>query len=334
MYDCKNIGILVLVIIICVIISAIICVIIWNRKETYKNSGLRKFIKKYMIPNRLENITFKRYGLTKEQHQAMTKKNKETLLRGEWAPLPDDGDGEYILSPDLLKYTDVIYTYGIHDQDLITCNLAKELDVMVYQYDCFCEHNPTCPNTSKQKFIKECIGRKRELKHGVYMYNTLENHIKQNNDEGKNILMFMDIEGSEYDVLINLSDRILKQIVQLQLEIHWFFDDDRGAVDDIDKNYMTSSDRFIDQTPNSKLFKKLIKKMLKTHYIAHVHCNNYTCIGIADGPKTSQENVPCDVIEVLFINKKYTSPTSEKLQLPLSIDKPNRSDSPDCHWSF
>ena len=74
--------------------------------------------------------------------------------------------------------------------------------------------------------------------------------------------------------------------------------------------------------------------MLMTHYIAHVHCNNFTCVGNPDGPKKSSDNIPCDVIEILFINKNYTKKTSEKLTLPLIIDQPNQPEWKDCSWTF
>jgi len=258
-----------------------------------------------VIPYKLENISLKRYGV--------------------------DGDGGYILSPELLKDIDVIYCYGVMEEDIISCSLAKALDVMVYQYDCFSKNTPTCSDTKNQKFIRECAGKQYETRgEEGYVFNTVENHVTQNNDNDKKILMLMDIEGSEYEVIINMPVKILKQIVQLQLEIHWFFDDQRGGVG---SNGSGATKRILKERPSPQYFKKLIKKMLMTHYIAHVHCNNFTCADNPHGPK-SYYNIPCDVIEILFINKNYTKKTSEKLTLPLIIDQPNQPAWKDCSWTF
>ena len=40
--------------------------------------------------------------------------------------------------------------------------------------------------------------------------------IAQNGDQNKNILMMMDIEGSEYEVILNTSEKILEQVWDIQ----------------------------------------------------------------------------------------------------------------------
>jgi len=71
------------------------------------------------------------------------------------------GDGGYILCKNLLNIADIIYSYGINDEDAIGCELSNKLNIDIYQYDCFSK-NPGCHKNAY--FKNECVGNKKELR--------------------------------------------------------------------------------------------------------------------------------------------------------------------------
>ncbi len=123
----------------------------------------------------------------------------------------------------------------------------------------------------------------------------------------KNIFLKMDIEGSEYNWLLNTNENDLRSFKQIAIEFHGINDDSWSA------------------TYKEKL--ECLKKLTKTHYLIHIHGNNY-------GGKTN--DIP-DVIEATFVNKNYflTEPELNKINLPIEgLDYPNYLSVPDYDLSF
>jgi hypothetical protein len=117
-----------------------------------------------------------------------------------------------------------------------------------------------------------------------------------------NIFLKMDIEGSEYEWIISLTESDLKRFSQIVIEFHG----------------ITNNDWDIRHLAKVHCFKKLAK----THYLIHAHGNNYSPVF---------NGIP-SVIELTYINKNQFDvelhPNSSKL--PVSdLDYPNDPGKPD-----
>ena len=121
-----------------------------------------------------------------------------------------------------------------------------------------------------------------------------------------------------------MTETELDNCSQIVLEVHWPFDIYRM---------------------------NMLKKLNKTHYIIHLHGNNYCDRDIPkhllsgrtyDGtvtinnPKMSQIKLP-EVFEVTYINKKlcdYSLVRIEKIQFPTVLDYPNNPHANDINFSI
>jgi len=148
----------------------------------------------------------------------------------------------------------------------------------------------------------------------------LKEYIQTNNK----IFLKMDIEGSEFNWLDCMTETELDNFSQIVLEVHWPFDIYRM---------------------------NMLKKLNKTHYIIHIHGNNYCDRDIPkhlpsgrtyDGTvtinndKMSKIRLP-EVFEVTYINKKlfdHLLVKIEEIQFPTVLDYPNNPYADDIHFSI
>lgn len=138
------------------------------------------------------------------------------------------------------------------------------------------------------------------------------------------IFLKMDIEGSEFNWLDSMSETELDNFSQIVIEIHWPFDTYRM---------------------------NMLKKLNKTHYIIHIHGNNYCDKDIPkhlpsgrtyDGTVTINNSSLGDiklpeVFEVTYINKKLCDPLSvemKEIQFPTILDYPNNPNAKDISFSI
>jgi hypothetical protein len=148
----------------------------------------------------------------------------------------------------------------------------------------------------------------------------LKNYIQNN----KKIFLKMDIEGSEFNWLDSMTEDELANFSQIVLEVHWPFDIYRM---------------------------NMLKKLNNTHYIIHIHGNNYCDRDIPknlpsgrtyDGTVTINNGITPqiklpEVFEVTYINKKLCNNLSVKMKeihFPTSLDYPNNPNAHDIHFSI
>lgn len=126
-------------------------------------------------------------------------------------------------------------------------------------------------------------------------------------DKFDNIFLKMDIEGWEYPWLNSLSVKDLSKFKQIVIEFHGINDNSWNS---------SYSDK-----------KLVFEKLNQTHYIVHLHGNNYS---------GTTNSIP-DVIEVTYIRKtEFTSSPSlnnKPLPDPL-LDYPCRNSMPDYNLNF
>lgn len=206
----------------------------------------------------------------------------------------EERDGGYLLCANLLGEVKAGYSYGISGYDQWGCDVSSRLGVRVHQYDCFNLAEPVC-RTGDTVFHPECIGDSLRVEEGR-PFDTLANQIRTNGDEGKHLVVKMDVEGAEWDSFLGTPPEVFQRIDQMAVEFHGF---DEG--------------RFI-----------LAMMKLKEHfYVANLHWNNYAC-------DAGKPPFPSWAYEILFVNKRIGMPDGSKPAAPSALDLPNNSEWPDC----
>lgn len=139
----------------------------------------------------------------------------------------------------------------------------------------------------------------------------------------KNIFLKMDIEGSEFNWIDSMTSEDLNCFSQIVIEIHWPFDKYRC---------------------------KMLKKLNKTHYIVHIHGNNYCDRDIPkhlpsgrtyDGTLTiNHSNYPTikipEVFEITYVRKNLFLDKLNKIEkkYPTSLDSPNNPNAQDIKFTI
>ena len=126
-------------------------------------------------------------------------------------------------------------------------------------------------------FHEECIGDSRRVEDGR-RFDTFENQVQSNGDVGRQLVVKMDVEGSEWESFLGASDELLQRIDQMAVEFH--------GVDEA---------RFV-----------LAMSRLKEHfYVANLHWNNFGC---------DAGNAPFRAwaYELLLVNKRIGVPDTSQ----------------------
>jgi hypothetical protein len=223
-------------------------------------------------PVRLKNCDFERFG---EPH-----------------------DGGYLLCANLLASVQSGYSYGISGYDQWGCDVSRRLAIPVHEYDCFNLKVPVCA-TNRTVFHGECIGAEPATIEGR-PFDTLENQFAKNGDGTKRLVVKMDVEGAEWDSLLQTPDAVLQQVDQLTIEMHGVREQER--------------------------FTAVVVKLKQFFYVANVHYNNFAC----------QEGIapfPAEVYEVLFVSKRVAVPGgSGKPGAPPALAASNNPGWSDCQF--
>lgn len=129
---------------------------------------------------------------------------------------------------------------------------------------------------------------------------------------GEDLILQMDIEGAEYEVLLATDELLLNKFRHIIIEFH-------------DLESWGSSHFF-------KLVQLSFEKLLKSHYVAHVHPNNCCGMGNLHGIEVPR------VVEMSFIRKDRVSPLGYRSDFPHPLDAPNLEGRPDLplppSWFF
>ena len=188
------------------------------------------------------------------------------------------GDGGYIISLDILSKTDICYSYGIGDNVDFDLAYIKSTGKNVHQYDHTIDFNRIPHKNSNFIQHNEGISGTKTDKTDNYL-----NHLIINGDTNKQVLLKMDVEGAEYEWLLNTDiEQIAKNTPCIILEFHWV-----GSYKNI----------FID----------VINKLNKYYKVVHIHQNTYG--GMVEG-------IP-DVPEITFVRND-----NELLGEPIAVTYP------------
>ena len=200
-------------------------------------------------------------------------------------------DGGYVIV-DNLEY-DAYLSCGVgyevtFDNDFM--NLYPNLNA--YAFDGTIEHRPQSLN-EKIKLYKKNIDV-NETDTTTNMYSILEKY--------NSIFLKMDIEGFEWNWILNLPEKLLNNIKQITIECHGILNNEMG------------------QTWSNK--SESLKKLASTHNLVHVHGNNY------DSRIIVGDIIIPQVLELTYIRKDV--PISGKNKKPFPIDNLDYPNNPFC----
>ena len=226
----------------------------------------------------------------KEIHKLIKKMNPagsfHQLIR-----LGDDHDGGYVI-PDDLKGVKYCFSAGVGDLIKFEEDLLKRYKIKSFLCDFNNVKNPRIANHFD--FTQKKIGSYNDNQ-TTSINNWIDDKIENNKEE---FILKIDIEGSEFETLLNLIGKHLQKTRVLIVEFH--------------------SLRDLRNKSFYRIFDNVISKLLNYFYIVHLHPNN-----AGKNIKIHNYKVP-DLLEVTFLRKdrvekkkKYTS------VLPLNIDQKN-----------
>jgi hypothetical protein len=199
------------------------------------------------------------------------------------------GDGGYLI-PDDLEGIEYCFSPGVNTVSDFENHLA---DLRIKSF--LADYSVDAPPILRPEFTfdKKFLGSSDR---GQYftLPSWKDKYLK---DYTGDLLLQMDIEGFEYQVIINTPDHLLKQFRIIIIEFH-----DLGRIFD----------------PFAfALFSSSFKKILEFFHVVHVHPNN--CCGSV---KKGDVEVP-KVIEITFLNKNRVSYTKPQETFPHKLDADN-----------
>jgi hypothetical protein len=176
---------------------------------------------------------------------------------------------------------------GSNDSGLLVCkNLLEESDA-AYSYDVF----------AKDEWDREISARYSLPIHQYDSLDSFTNHVS-NGDGGKHLVVRIDVEGKEWDPLLEAPRELLARIDQLAVEFH-------GV--------------------NERRFVEVIRRLKQTFHLVNVYFNNNAC-------SPDVEPLPAWAYQVLFVNRRIgiVDPSATGHALPSPLNAPDNRSLPDC----
>jgi hypothetical protein len=204
-------------------------------------------------------------------------------------------DGGYLMCGNLLDAVTAGYSYGISGYDGWGCDISRRAGVPVHQYDCFDTTRPVCEGGTTI-FHAECVAGQSFTDPDGRIFDTVENQLARTGSGTSRVVLKMDVEGAEWDSLMQTPDDVLRRVDQIAIEFH-------GA----------DEDRFL----------LLVWKLKQFFHVAHLHFNNFACVD-------HLSPFPAWAYEVLFVNKDLATVAPGQPTLPHPLDAPNNPEIPDC----
>jgi hypothetical protein len=202
-------------------------------------------------------------------------------------------DGGYLV-PNILNEIDFCFSAGVGQSASFEDHLSK-FGCQSFLVD------GTVNNVGRHNFIKKNLNIFNNKKN-ITLDSCVNSKIEDKfNDR---LLLQMDIEGSEVEILCNTNSKLLNRFKIMIIEFHNFHD--------------------IINSISLKFYKKVFFKILKTHYIVHIHPNNTSRI------LNINNNNISNIFEITFVNKKI-SKYSKKISnnLPHKLDQKNNEHLPE-----
>lgn len=212
-------------------------------------------------------------------------------------------DGGY-LTPDDLDGIEACFSPGVADTATFENDLA-ERGIRSFLADYSVECAPI--ENDMVSFEKKFLGERDD---DVYI--RLETWVREKADDiGNDLMLQMDIEGAEFQVILDTPRDILRRFRIIIVEFH-----------DMEQLFDRDGFRFINQ---------VFQKLLGDFVVCHIHPNN------VDPVWSSGSYAVPRTLEFTFLRKDRATTTGETLAFPHRLDTanaPERKDIvlPDCWW--
>jgi hypothetical protein len=209
-----------------------------------------------------------------------------------------NADGGYVMLDDHIDNT-VAYSLGISDEVSWDLDMAKS-GCQVFQYDHTIQRAPRVhPNLH---FSRIGIAG-RSSPDGVFK--SLSDLVHENGNDGRSdMILKMDIEGSEWSVVRELRQSTLNQFSHVLIEWHFDFHEIAG-VDSLG------------------LVLSTLEKINASHQVIHVHANNCGRMAVVAGV-----SIP-EGIEVTYVRRNSHLFEECRKVYPTPLDRPNDPNMPD-----
>lgn len=258
-----------------------------------KNNDLRKYFRKLII-HKLEKKRIVLQKVTeKDKVLNLIRKIHPVKTKYDLIRLGPEGDGGYLL-PNDIEGIESCFSPGVDQiSDFEIDCLEKGMNIYL------ADKSVNKPNFNLPKdrydFIKKFIGVTNNED-----FITMDEWVDtKSNSENSDLLLQMDIEGAEYETILNISDKLMARFRIAIIEFH-----------------------FLHDLWNPLFFKyaKLVfEKILQTHICVHIHPNN--CCGIE---KRFGIEIP-RVAEFTFLRKDRISEFTYEDSFPHKLDFDNTS---------
>jgi hypothetical protein len=209
-----------------------------------------------------------------------------------------DSDGGYLV-PNILNDIKYCFSAGVGPVSAFEKHLSADYKIQSFMADASVSYPPE--QDYNFIFIKKFLSSRTT---GEFI--TLKDWIKTSfKDNTANIILQMDIEGSEFEVLTYESSEILAKFSSMIIEFH-------GLQNMSNKNFL-------------KMITGIFEKIYSNFSICHVHPNNLSGVYILNGVQ-----IPSN-IEVTFIRNDLINGLilNSKVSLPHSLDKKNFNKAPE-----
>jgi hypothetical protein len=193
--------------------------------------------------------------------------------------IPDDLDGiEYCFSPGVSTLSD--FESQLADRGIKSFLADYSIDAPPIIRPEFTFDKKYLGSTNSERFLTLASWKEKYLK-----------------DYTGELILQMDIEGGEYQVILNASDELLRQFRIIVIEFHFL-------------------ERLFDPLVFA-LFSSCFEKLLESFCVAHIHPNNFY-----GSVKSGGIEIP-RIMEFTFLNKRRVSDASPVRMFPNALDAPN-----------
>jgi len=213
------------------------------------------------------------------------------------------GDGAYLL-PDDLSGIGACFSPGVDVSSTFEEGLAETYGIKSFMVDFSVDRLPI--ENKLFHFDKKFLGNKNDEK-----FIRLEDWVKSNTSDDSDLLLQMDIEGAEYEVVIDTPSEIFKKFRIMAIEFH-----------------------FLDMLFNKNAFKMVeavFDKLTSDFTVVHIHPNNSRPI-----INKNSIDIP-ELLEFTFLRNDRIKMSDKKLRFPHELDeqcapyRPARH-LPKCWW--
>ena len=214
-----------------------------------------------------------------------------------------NSDGGYVLL-DRLRPEQPVLSYGVGLDSSFDFDLARR-GHPVFMFDHTVD-GPPAAMPPGALFTREGVAASADPEKRL---DTVESHLRRHALLGRrDVILKMDVEGSEWQVLSVLPEALLDVFEQIVFEFHWL-------------NGLGRED-----------FAAMVRQTLRrlnTHFtLCHVHANNYADLRLVEGV------VVPPVLEATYVRSELITRKPNRTLYPTEYDRPNKPDKKDMVLSI